>query len=74
MPSPLLNDPAYCRLRAAELRRLAEQVGEGDLRRRLAATGDEYERMAVRAAVRVAAGIVPPADGTADPLLRHPRK
>ena len=62
MPSPLLNDPAYCRRRAEELKRLAEQVGESDLQRRLRAMGDEYEHMALRATVRVAAGILPPAD------------
>lgn len=61
MPSPLLNDPAYCRRRASELRRLAEQVGESELGRRLSAMGEDYEHMAWRAAVRVAAGILPPA-------------
>lgn len=74
MPSPLLNDPAYCRLRAAELRRLAALVEDGDLRRRLAAMGDEYDRMAARAAVRVAVGIVPPAEAAAERPPRYPKK
>ena len=74
MPSPLLNDPAYCRRRAAELRRLPEQVEERDLRVRLFGMGEEYERMALRAAVRVAAGILPPAGGNSPTEPDMPRK
>ena len=73
MPSPLLNDPAYCRRRAEELKRLAEQVGESDLQRRLRAMGEEYEHMALRATVRVAAGILPPAEND-EPAARPRRK
>jgi hypothetical protein len=58
MRSPLLTDPDYCRRRADEIRKLAVGVEDGALRARLVALGDDYERMALRAQVRVAAGIV----------------
>jgi hypothetical protein len=58
MPASYINDPAHWRERAAEMRRLADELIEIDAKEIMLRLAADYDRLAERAAQR-ADGITP---------------
>jgi hypothetical protein len=53
-PPHFINDPAHWRERAQEARALANQISDPHAKTAMLRIGDEYERLAKRAAARTA--------------------
>jgi hypothetical protein len=57
MPNvPLFNDPEHWRSRAEETRILAEQMNDETAKKIMLGVADDYEKLAVRAAIRAIDG------------------
>jgi hypothetical protein len=54
--APHFNDPAHWQQRAEEARALAEQMSDETSRKMMLRIADDYELLAVRAAIRSAPG------------------
>ena len=56
MNPPLINDPAHWEQRAAEARQLADLMTDSEARRMMLGIADDYDKLALRAAMRSSSG------------------